>query len=109
MSQWIKQFLLAGLAGLIRPKHNQHYSVETKLAAVKEYLAGKSTNQAIQEMINYRYTVTKLTYGTRLNKVRLHVVLDLYGQYPINWLITPLRPQMEQYKFFNKHELKKVR
>ncbi|MCT3217965.1 helix-turn-helix domain-containing protein, partial [Limosilactobacillus reuteri] len=26
MTKWIKQFLLAGLAGLIRPKHNQKYS-----------------------------------------------------------------------------------
>ncbi|EQC59711.1 transposase [Limosilactobacillus fermentum MTCC 8711] len=24
-----------------------------------------------------------------INKVRLHVVLDLYGQYPVSWLITP--------------------
>ncbi len=47
MSKWIKQFLLAGLAGLIRPKHNQKYSLETKLTAVKAYLSGKYTNQAI--------------------------------------------------------------
>ncbi|WP_414843161.1 IS3 family transposase [Limosilactobacillus agrestis] len=32
---------------------------------------------------------TELTYGIRYSKVRLHVVLDLYGQYPISWLITP--------------------
>ena len=39
---------------------------------------------------------TELNYGIRLNKVRLHVVLDLYGlvldlygQYPVSWLITP--------------------
>lgn len=47
MSKWIKQFLLAGLAGLIRPKHNQKYSLETKLTAVKAYLSGKYTSQAI--------------------------------------------------------------
>ena len=61
MSKWIKQFLLAGLAGLIRPKHNQHYPTETKLAAVKAYLAGNTTNQAIQEMINDGYSMTELT------------------------------------------------
>lgn len=31
---------------------------------------------------------TELTYGIN-NKVRLHVVLDLYDQYPVSWLITP--------------------
>lgn len=51
MSKWIKQFLLAGLAGLIRPKHNQKYSLETKLTAVKAYLSGKYTNQAISSSI----------------------------------------------------------
>ncbi|WP_253284397.1 hypothetical protein [Limosilactobacillus reuteri] len=37
MTKWIKQFLLAGLAGLIRPKHNQKYSLKTKIATVKDY------------------------------------------------------------------------
>lgn len=32
---------------------------------------------------------TELTYGVQRNKVRLHVVLDLYGQYPLSWLLTP--------------------
>lgn len=54
MSEWIKQFLLAGLAGLIRPKHNQKYSLETKLTAVKAYLSGKYTNQAILQQYQIR-------------------------------------------------------
>ena len=54
MSKWIKQFLLAGLAGLIRPKHNQKYSLETKLTAVKAYLSGKYTNQAILRQYQIR-------------------------------------------------------
>ena len=54
MSKWIKQFLLAGLAGLIRPKHNQKYSLETKLTAVKAYLSGKYTNQAILQQYQIR-------------------------------------------------------
>lgn len=32
---------------------------------------------------------TELVYGVQNNKVRLHVVLDLYGQYHLSWLITP--------------------
>lgn len=32
---------------------------------------------------------TELVYGIQNNKVRLHVVLDLYGQYPVSWLLTP--------------------
>lgn len=31
---------------------------------------------------------TELTYGPN-NKVRLHVILDLYGQYPISYFISP--------------------
>lgn len=45
MSKWIKQFLLSGLAGLIRPKHNQKYSLARKLSVVKAYLSRKYTNQ----------------------------------------------------------------
>ncbi|AGL88667.1 Transposase [Limosilactobacillus fermentum F-6] len=54
MSKWIKQFLLARLAGLIRPKHNQKYSLETKLTAVKAYLSGKYTNQVILQQYQIR-------------------------------------------------------
>lgn len=57
MSKWIKKFLLAGLAGIIRPKHNQHYSMDTKIAAVKEYLAGNTTNQVILN----RYKIRNIT------------------------------------------------
>ncbi|WP_231795280.1 hypothetical protein [Limosilactobacillus agrestis] len=61
MSKWIKQFLLAGLARIIRSKHNQHYSMDTKIAAVKEYLAGNTTNQVILNRYKIR-NITKLHY-----------------------------------------------
>ena len=35
---------------------------------------------------------TELTYGTA-NKVRLHAILDLYGQRPAAWLISPTENQ----------------
>ena len=90
MSKWIKQFLMAGLAGLIRPKHNRKYSLETKVAAIKAYLSSAYSNQELLQRYQVWVTdTTELTYGIRRNKVRLHVVLDLYGQYPVSWLITP--------------------
>ncbi|MCD7130515.1 hypothetical protein LTY36_04835 [Limosilactobacillus agrestis] len=61
MSKWIKQFLLAGLARIIRSKHNQHYSMDTKIAAVKEYLAGNTTNQVILNRYKIR-NITQLHY-----------------------------------------------
>ncbi|WP_223672160.1 hypothetical protein [Limosilactobacillus reuteri] len=49
MTKWIKQFLLAGLAGLIRPKHNQKYSLKTKIAAVKDYqLNGLASREVVK-------------------------------------------------------------
>lgn len=57
MSKWIKQFLLSGLAGLIRPKHNQKYSLATKLSVVKAYLSRKYTNQEILQ----RYQIKNIS------------------------------------------------
>lgn len=54
MSKWIKQFLLAGLAGIIRPKHNRRYPLSIKVAAVKAYLLGEYTNQEILEQYQIR-------------------------------------------------------
>lgn len=78
MTKWIKQFLLAGLAGLIRPKHNQKYSLKTKIAAVKDYqLNGLASREVlIKYKIRYisqlkqwiiQYNSDKLTvaYATR--------------------------------------------
>ena len=53
MTKWIKQFLLAGLAGLIRPKHNQKYSLKTKIAAVKDYqLNGLASREVLIKLRN---------------------------------------------------------
>lgn len=49
---------------------------------------------------------TELTYGMRLNKVRLHVVLDLYGQYPISWLITPTETTEGAIRVFQQAQFK---
>ncbi|MFR0500347.1 DDE-type integrase/transposase/recombinase, partial [Limosilactobacillus reuteri subsp. suis] len=35
-------------------------------------------------------------------KVRLHVVLDLYGQFPISWLITPTETSEGAIQVFKK-------
>ena len=71
--------MLAGLAGLIRPKHNQRYPVDPKIAAVKEYLSGDLTNQEILSQYNIRsisqlhqwvirYNSGKLTVGKTTRK-----------------------------------------
>lgn len=54
MSKWIKQFLTAGLAGLIRPKRNRRYSLKTKLAAVRDYQSGQFANQEILKRYEIR-------------------------------------------------------
>jgi len=54
MSKWIKQFLMAGLAGPIRPKHNRKYSLETKVAAVKAYLSSAYSNQELLQRYQIR-------------------------------------------------------
>ena len=78
MTKWIKQFLLAGLAGLIRPKHNQKYSLKTKIAAVKDYqLNGLASREVLikykirhifqlkQWIIQYNSDKLTVTYATR--------------------------------------------
>ena len=78
MTKWIKQFLLAGLAGLIRPKHNQRYSLKTKLAAVRDYQTNgltrsevltkykiRSGSQLNQWIIQYNSDKLTVTYATR--------------------------------------------
>ncbi|BAG24948.1 transposase [Limosilactobacillus reuteri subsp. reuteri JCM 1112] len=78
MTKWIKQFLLAGLAGLIRPKHNQKYSLKTKIAAVKDYqLNGLASREVLikykirhisqlkQWIIQYNSDKLTVAYATR--------------------------------------------
>ena len=62
MSKWIKQFLMAGLAGLIRPKHNRKYSLETKVAAVTAYLSSAYSNQELLQ----RYQISTPSMGYQL-------------------------------------------
>lgn len=57
-----------------------------------EYDAQNILNRQFDQTEKNRVWVTdttELTYGHQKSKVRLHVVLDLYGQYPVSWLITP--------------------
>ena len=57
LNRWIKQFLTAGLAGLIRPEHNHRYTLQTKRSAVKAYLSGTLSGQAILN----RYQIRSLS------------------------------------------------
>lgn len=43
---------------------------------------------------------TEIAYNIRKYKVRLHVVLDLYGQYPLSWIITPTETSTGAIKVF---------
>lgn len=78
LTKWIKQFLLAGLAGLIRPKHNQRYSLKTKLAAVEDYQINgltrhevltkykiRNDSQLNQWIIQYNSDKLTVAYATR--------------------------------------------
>ena len=54
MTKWIKQFLLGGLAGIMRPKYNRRYLLELKLAAIKDYQKGVLTNKQILDKYEIR-------------------------------------------------------
>jgi len=43
VSEWINCYLAEGASGLIPAEHNRIYTKETKIAAVKDYLAGKGS------------------------------------------------------------------
>lgn len=43
---------------------------------------------------------TEIAYNIRKYKVGLHVVLDLYGQYPLSWIITPTETSTGAIKVF---------
>ena len=78
LNRWIKQFLTAGLAGLIRPEHNHRYTLQTKRSAVKVYLSGTLSGQAIfnryqicslfqlhQWIVRYNSGQLSVAYATR--------------------------------------------
>lgn len=54
LTKWIKQFLSAGLAGVRRPERNRRYSLEEKLAAVRDFQSGQHTAQEIIERRHIR-------------------------------------------------------
>lgn len=54
MTRWIKQYLHAGLAGLLRNPHNQQYSKALKVKAVKSYLEEHLTYQEIGSRFQIR-------------------------------------------------------
>lgn len=74
LNRWIKQFLTAGLAGLIRPEHNHRYTLQTKRSAVKAYLSGQailnryqicSLSQLHQWIVRYNSGQLSVAYATR--------------------------------------------
>lgn len=73
ISKWIKQFLLAGLTGLMRSKYNQHYLMEIKLAAVKDYLRGDVSNQGILSRYKIRNIFQLRQWVIRYNSDKLVV------------------------------------
>lgn len=62
--------------------------IQAQQAYEAENILKRQFNQTAANQVWVTDT-TEITYGVRLNKARLHVVLDLYGQYPVSWLITP--------------------
>ena len=82
-----------------RDKERQTYQAENIL-----------NRQFKQEAANQVWVTdtTELAYNIHNYKVRLHVVLDLYGQFPISWLITPKKLVREQFKYSRKLRNKKV-
>ena len=101
MRKWIQQFLLAGLAGIMRPSHNQRYSKKLKIAACEDYLTKKLSNKEIlakyqirnisqlhQWVIRYnsdKFKVTNRT-GKRVRKMGRKVSFDEKKQI-VQWLL----------------------
>ncbi|KAF0468979.1 IS3 family transposase [Pediococcus acidilactici] len=75
--------------------------IQTQQAYEAENILKRQFNQTAANQVWVTDT-TEITYGVRLNKVRLHVVLDLYGQYPVIWLITPTETAEGAIKAFEK-------
>jgi transposase len=73
LNRWIKQFLTAGLAGLIRPEHNHRYTLQTKRSAVKAYLSGTLSGQAILNRYQIRSLSQLHQWIVRYNSGQLSV------------------------------------
>ena len=78
-----------------------HKRIQAQQTYEAENILKRQFNQTAANRVWVTDT-TELTYGVRLNKVRLHVVLDLYGQYPVSWLITPTETAEGAVKVFEK-------
>ena len=79
-----------------QPKHKRIQAQQTYEA---ENILKRQFDQRAANQVRVTDT-TELTYEIRRNKVRLHVVLDLYGQYPVSWLITPTETTKGAIKVF---------
>lgn len=79
-----------------QPKHKRIQAQQTYEA---ENILKRQFDQSAANQVWVTDT-TELTYGIRRNKVRLHVVLDLYRQYPVSWLITPTETAKGAIKVF---------
>ena len=73
LNRWIKQFLTAGLAGLIRPEHNHRYTLQTKRSAVKAYLSGTLSGQVILNRYQIRSLSQLHQWIVRYNSGQLSV------------------------------------
>lgn len=80
-----------------RVKERQTYQAENTL--------NRQFKQAAANQVWVTDT-TELVYNIHNCKVRLHVVLDLYGQYPVSWLIMPTETSEGAIKVFRKAQEK---
>lgn len=103
LNRWIKQFLTAGLAGLIRPEHNHRYTLQTKRSAVKAYLSGTLSGQAIlnryqirslsqlhQWIVRYNSGQLSVAYATRKRARKVGRLLRRNGKLLNGQLITSI-------------------
>lgn len=85
-------------------RQSTHKRIQAQQTYEAENILKRQFNQTAANRVWVTDT-TELTYGVRLNKVRLHVVLDLYGQYPVSWLITPTETAEGAVKVFEKAQI----
>lgn len=82
-----------------------HQRIQAQQTYEAENILKRQFDQTVANQVWVTDT-TELTYGIRLNKVRLHVVLDLYGQYPVSWLITPTETSNGAIQVFEQARMK---
>lgn len=83
-----------------QPKRNR--ALEQKVYEAENIL-NRQFKQTAKNLVWVTDT-TELTYGIGNKKVRLHVVLDLYGQYPVSWTITATETAAGAIKVFEQAE-----